>query len=108
MKTKTGMTFLLLGLVCTWAITIAATDYDNQSCGLIVGPMNDKMYVNPADIVVVPKAIYLKTDRGFMQIEGISSDSLGIFVTDHELALGYCFTCGKFYDTKHRHICRSE
>lgn len=67
--------------------------------------IDGKLYVSPGSVYVAPEAIYVNVRGSFVAVDGVASDSNGIYIQDFESVmpgrrderLFLCGICGYFH-----------
>jgi hypothetical protein len=66
----------------------------------IIQELNGKYYVAPGSVYVASDAIYINFEGNFVPVQGISSDSNGIYILDHDCRMMYCLRCKQYHDSQ--------
>lgn len=65
---------------------------------------NGRLYVPPGTVYVASDAIYINMHGNFIPVEGIASDTNGVYITDTDFDKGarrfYCLKCGKYHSLR--------
>ncbi len=70
--------------------------------------ISDNYYVQPGGVYAAPNGIFVMFDGELIQVNTISSDARGLFVSGTEMSRQFvwCPICQRWYDPDQPHICR--
>jgi len=73
---------------------------------LVADVLNEtRLYLDSANIKVLPEGLFLELEHGLLPIETIGRDEQGIFVTAYsDQKLAYCFRCELTFDPNEQSI----